>query len=106
MISEVRPGRFLTTRAPTGQHQKMFKQVRAHPAHVKERAYPKTVTQGGDAERYGEFKFRIDDTIFAAYDKAEMGRTKILVIASSDFVHTSKYLFWPDVIKRAGADLD
>ena len=34
---EERPGRFLTTRAPIGQHVKMFKQVRAPPSHVKER---------------------------------------------------------------------
>ena len=38
---EDRPGRFLTSRAPTGQQVKMFKQVRALPAHVKERAFPK-----------------------------------------------------------------
>ena len=31
-----RPGCFLTIRAPTGQHVKMFKQVRAPPAHVKD----------------------------------------------------------------------
>ena len=34
---EERPGRFLTTRAPIGQHVKMFKQVRAPPSHVKVR---------------------------------------------------------------------
>ena len=42
---EERPGRLLTIRAPTGQHVKMFKQVRAPPAHVKERAYPKSAAQ-------------------------------------------------------------
>ena len=36
-----RPGRFLTSRAPTRLHVKMFKQVRAPPGHMKERAYPK-----------------------------------------------------------------
>ena len=41
-----RPGCFMTIRAPTGQNVKMIKQMRAPPAHVKERAYPKTVTQG------------------------------------------------------------
>ena len=85
---------------------KMFKQVRAPPAHVKERAYPKIVAQEGDAEKFGELKFRIDETIFAAYDKAEMRKAKILVIVSSDFVHTSKSLFWPDVVILAGTDLD
>ena len=103
---EERSGKFLTTRAPTGQQVKMFKQMRAPPAHVKERACPKSVTQKGDVERYGELKFRIDETIVAAYDKEEMRRTKILVVASSDFVHTSKSLFWPDVIMIARTDLD
>ena len=42
---EERPGRFLTTRAPIGQHAKMFKQVRVPPSHVKERAYPKQIAQ-------------------------------------------------------------
>ena len=69
---EERPGRFLTSRAATGKQVKMFKQVRAPPTHVKERAYSKQVAQDGDAERYGELIFRIDETAFAAYDKAHM----------------------------------
>ena len=103
---EERPERFLTTSAPTGQNVKMFKEEQAPPAHVTERAYAKTVPQGGDVERYRELKFGIDETIIATYDKAEMRRAKILVIASSDFVHTSKFSFWPDVIMLAGTDLD
>ena len=71
----------------------MFNQVQAPPAHVKERAYPKTITQGGDAERYGEIKFRIDETIFAAYDKAELRKAMILMIESSEFVHTLSLCF-------------
>ena len=90
---EERPGRFLTTRAPTGQHVKTFKQMGAPPAHVKERAYPKSVAQGGDVERYGELNFRTEDSVFAANDKVEMMRAKILVVASLDLVHTSKSLF-------------
>ena len=38
---EERPGRFLITKAPIGQHVKIFRQVKAPPGHVKERAYPK-----------------------------------------------------------------
>ena len=72
---EVRPGRFLTTRASIGQHAKMFKQVGAPPSHVKERAYPKKIAQEGDVERYRELKFRMDETIYAAYDKVEMRKT-------------------------------
>ena len=96
----------MTRRAPTGQHVKIFKQMRAPSAQVKERAYPKQVAQEGDVERYGELQFKIHETFFAAYYKAEMRKAKILVIASSVFVNTSKSLFWPDVIVLAGTDLD
>ena len=88
------PGRFLTTRAPIGQHVKMFKQIRSPPDHVKDRAYPKQVTQEGDLQRYGGMKtIRKDDTIFAAYDKAEMRKATIMIVANSDFVHTSEICF-------------
>ena len=84
--SSIGPGRFLTTRAPIRQHVKMFKQVQAPPSHVKERAYPKQVAHQGDVERYGELKIRKDETIFAMYDKVEMRKAKVLVVANSDFV--------------------
>ena len=104
---EERPGRFLTTRALIGQHVKMFKQIRAPPSHVKQKAYPKQVAQEGDAQRYGGMKMiRKDETIFAAYDKVEMRKAKILIVANSEFVHTSKSLFWPGVIMLAAVDLD
>ena len=104
---EERPGRFLTTREPIGIHVKMFKQIRAPPGHVKDRAYPKQVTQEGDAQRYGGMKtIRKDETIFAAYDKAEMRKAKTMIVANSDFVHNSKSLFWPDVIMLSAVDLD
>ena len=48
---EKRPVRFLVTRAPIGQHVKMFKQLSSPPGHVKERIYPKLVNQDGDAQR-------------------------------------------------------
>ena len=35
-----------------------------------------------------------------------MRKAKILVVANSDFVHTSKSLFWPDVIMLSATDLD
>ena len=47
-----------------------------------------------------------DETIFAAYDKAEMREAKIMIVANSEFVHTSKSLFWSDVIMLAAVDLD
>ena len=102
-----RPGRFLTTRAPIGQHVKMFRQVKAPPGHVKERAYPKQVNQGGDVLRYGGLEaMKKDETMFAANDKAEMRKAKIMIVSSSDYVYTSKSLFWPDVIMLAAVDLD
>ena len=84
----------------------MFKQVREPQSRVKERAYPKQVAQEGDVKRFGELKLRMGETIFAAYYKVEMRKAKILVVASSDFVHTSNSLLWPDVIMLAAFDLD
>ena len=102
-----RSGRFLITRAPIGQHVKMFRQLKTPPGHVKERVYPKLVNQEGDAQRYGGLKaIKKNETIFAAYDKAEMRKAKIMIVANSEFVHTSKSLFWPDVIMLAAVDLD
>ena len=73
---------------------------------MKERAYPKQVNQEGDVQRYGGLKaIKKDGTIFAAYDKAEMRKATILVVASSDFVYISKSLFWPDVIMLTAVDL-
>ena len=104
---EERPGRFLTTRAPIGQYVKMFRQVTAPPGHVNERVYPKLVNQDGDVQRYGGLKaIKKDETIFAAYDKAEIRKAKIMIVANSEFVLTSKSLFWPDVIMLAAVDLD
>ena len=104
---EERPGRFLTTRAPIGLHVKMFRQIKAPPCHVKERAYPKQVNQEGDVQRYGGLKaIKKNETIFAAYDKAEMRKAKIMIRASSEFVYTSKSLFWPDFIMLAAVNLD
>ena len=86
---------------------KMFERIRAPPGHVKDRAYPKQVTQEGDVQRYGGMKMtRKDETIFAAYDKAEMRKANNVMIANSDFVQCSKSLFWPDVIMLAAVDLD
>ena len=65
------------------------------------------MNQEGDVQRYGGLKaIKKDETIFAAYDKAEMRKAKIMIVASSDFVYTSKCLFWPDVIMLATVDLD
>ena len=81
---EERPGRFLITRAPIGQHVKMFRQVKAPPGHVKERAYPKQLNQEGDVQRYGGLQaINKDETIFAAYNKAEMKKAKIMIAATS-----------------------
>ena len=71
----------------------MFRQIKATPGHVKEKAYPKQVNQEGDVQRYGRLKaVKKDETIFAAYDKAEMRKAKIMIVGSSDFVYTSKSL--------------
>ena len=80
---EERPGRFIVTRAPTAQHVKVFRQVSSPPGHVKERIYPKLVSQDGDVQRYGGLKaIKKDETIFAAYGKAEMRKAKIMIVAN------------------------
>ena len=69
--------------------------------------YPKQVSQDGDIPSYGGLKaIKKDDTIVAAYDKAEMRKAKVMIVANSEFVYTSKSLFWPDVIMLAAVDLD
>ena len=84
---------------------KIIQQIRAPPGHVKDKLYPKQVTQEGDVQRYGGMKtIRKDETIFAAYDKPETRKAKIMIVANSDFVHTCKSLFWPDVIMLAAVD--
>ena len=94
----------MTTRALIAQYVKKFRQIKAPPGHVKERAYRKQVNQQGDVQRYGGLKaIKKDETIFAAYDKAEKRKARIILVASSDFVYTSKSLFWPDVIMLAAA---
>ena len=35
-----------------------------------------------------------------------MRKAKIMIVANSEFVHTSKSLFWPDVIMLVAVDLD
>ena len=65
--------------------------------------YPKLVNQDGDAQRYGGLTaIKKDETIFAAYDKAEMRKAKIMVVANSEFVYTSKSLS----LTLAAVDLD
>ena len=104
---EERPGSFLITRAPIGQYVKIFRQLKTPPGHVKERVYPKQVNQEGDVQRYGGLKaIKKDENIFAASDKAVMRKAMIMIVANSDFVHTSKFLFWPEVIIFGGVDLD
>ena len=57
-------------------------------------------------ERYGGMKIRKEEIIFAEYDKVEMRKAKILVVADSEFAYTSYSLFWPDVIMLAAIDLN
>ena len=65
------------------------------------------MSQEGDVQRYGGLKaIKKDETIFAAYVKAEMRKAKIMIVANSEIVHTSKSLFWPDVIMLAAVDLN
>ena len=104
---EERTERFLTTRAPIRQHVKKKVQTdKSTPRSCKKRSYPKQVSQEGDVQRYGGLKaIKKDETIFAACDKAEKRKAEIMIVTSSDFVYTSKSLFWL-VIMLAAVDLD
>ena len=65
------------------------------------------MSQDGDVQRYGGLKaIKKDETIFAAYGKAEIRKAKIMTVANSEFVYTSKSLFWPDVIMLTAVNLD
>ena len=35
-----------------------------------------------------------------------MRKAKIMIVVNSEFVHTSKFLFWPDIIMLAAVDLN
>ena len=83
--------RFTNKEAHNGQHVQMLKQVRTPPAHVREeRTYPKLVEQEGDKGRYGDLEFNLGESIFSAYDKTKMRKAKIMIIADSDYIDTSK----------------
>ena len=86
---------------------KMFRQLTTSPGHVKERIYTKRVSQDSDVQRYGGLEaIKKDGTIFAAYDKAEIRKAKIMIVANSEFVYTYNSLIWPDFIMLAAVDMD
>ena len=45
-------------------------------------------------------------SLFAAYDPLDMKAAKYLIVASSDYLHTPRSLFWPDVIFLTAPRLD
>ena len=45
----------------------MFRQLSSPPGHVKERVYPKQVSQEGDAQRYGELNTYLPDGLKFVY---------------------------------------
>ena len=105
---EERPGRFLKTRAPIGQHVKRRCLNECGRLHL---TWKKCLSKTTSPRRWCRKiwraeKFRMGETIFAAYDKLEMRKAKLLVVASSDYVHTCKSLFWHDVTMMAATDLD
>ena len=46
------------------------------------------------------------DSLFAAYDPLDIKEAKYLIVASSDYLYTSRSLFWPDVIFLKAPKLD
>ena len=52
----------------------------------------------GDDRRYAGLKAAVGDSLFAAYHPLDTKAAEYLIVASSDYLYTSRSLFWPDVI--------
>ena len=94
-------GKILTENKPSNKHHKMYRQFSKPPGQVLgeySRVYPRATSVEGDNRRYAGLKAPVDDSLFAAYDPLNIGATKHLIVASSDYLYTPRSLFWPDVI--------
>ena len=60
----------------------------------------------GDDRRYGGLRAPMGDSLFAAYDPWDIKEAKYLMVVSSDYPHTPRSLFWPDVIFLTAPKLD
>ena len=104
-----RKGKFQTDNKPNNKHHKMYRQFAKPPGQTPgeySRDYPLTNMVDGDDRRYGKLKAPVGDGLFAAYDPLDMKAAKYLIVASSDYLHTPRSLFWPDVIFLTAPKLD
>ena len=60
----------------------------------------------GDKKKYAGLKVPVGDSLFAAYDPLDIKAAKYLIVASSDYLYTPRFLFWPDVNFSTAPKLD
>ena len=79
-----------------------------HPARclVSIRDYPRATSVEGDEKRYAGLMASVGYSLFAAYDPLDMKAAKYLIVASSDYFYTPRFLFWLDVIFLTAPKLD
>ena len=62
------------------------------------RGDPRATSVEGDDRRNEVLSTPMGDCLFSAYDPLDVKAAKYLIVASSDYLHTPRSLFWPDVI--------
>ena len=60
----------------------------------------------GDDRRYAGLKAAVGDCLFAAYHILDIKAAKYLIVASSDYLYTPRYLIWPKLISSTAPKLD
>ena len=93
-------GKFMTENRPYKKHHKMYRQFSEPPVQVPgeySRDYPRATSVVGDHKGNEGLKTPMGDSLFAAYDPLDIKAAKHLIVASSDYLYTSRSLFWRDV---------
>ena len=94
---------------PNNKHNKLYRQFSKPPGQAPgeySRDYPRATAVEGDDRRFGGLKAPVGDSLFAAYDPLDIKEAKYLIVASSDYLYTPRFLFWPDVIFLTAPKLD
>ena len=102
-------GKFLRENKPNNKHHKMSRQLFKPPGQAPgecSRDYPRATSGEGDDKRYAGLRTPVGDIPFAAFDPLDIKAAKYLIVASSDYLHTLRSLFWPDVVFLTAPKLD
>ena len=76
-------GKLLAENKPNNKYHKLYRQFSKPP--------------GQAPGEYSRVLRPVGDSLFAAYDPLDIKEAKYLIVASSDYLYTSRSLFWPDV---------